>query len=503
MKSRRDILAATGVSASLGVAGCESLPFNGGDSTDSRPADGTGGDADRPNIVFVFSDDHALRALSCYGGSMLETPNLDRLAGEGVRFENGFVTNSLCAPSRASVLTGKYSHENGVRRNVFWGQQRPFDGSQMTVPNKLREAGYSTIHIGKWHLGGQPRGFDYWKRLPAQGRYKNPTFLEKPEAENTRPKRTREDGYVTELLTSETIDAIEEYRGDSPFYIQCWHKAPHRRWVPDERHEDLFEGETIPTPPTFDDDYETRSSAARRARMRVANMPDWRHEQPRGLSDEERKQWNYQQYMKNYLRTVKSLDENMGRLLDYLDESGLAEDTLVVYASDNGFFLGEHGYYDKRFMYEESIRIPLLMRYPPMTESGTTEERIARNIDFAPTFMDLAGVDIPDGVQGRSLRPLLAQEETPDWEQPLYYHFYEYPLPHRVHRHYGIRTDRYKLIYYYRINEWELFDLERDPNELRNVVDDSQYADVFSRLKDELRDARARYDDDTGKPVPE
>ncbi len=493
MNSRRDVLAATAVSASLGLAGCGSI----------RSDDGRGtGDAEGPNILFVLSDDHALRGLSCYGGTVLETPNLDRLAAEGIKFENCFVTNSLCGPSRASVSTGKYSHENGVRGNVNWIRQRPFDGSQTTTPKRLREAGYTTIHIGKWHLGRQPRGFDYWKRLPGQGRYNDPTFFEKPKQRYRQPNRTREDGYVTELLTSETIDAIEEYRDDSPFFLQCWHKAPHRHWVPDERHEDLFAGETIPTPPTFDDDYETRASAARRARMRVANMPDWRHRQPRGLSDEERKQWNYQQYMKNYLRTVKSLDENVGRLLDYLDESGLAEDTLVVYASDNGFFLGEHGYYDKRFMYEESIRIPLLMRYPPMTESGTSEGRIARNIDFAPTFMDLAGAPVPDDVQGRSLRPLLAGEDTPGWEEPLYYHYYEYPGDHSVHRHYGLRTDRYKLIYYYRIDEWELFDLERDPDELRNVVGDDRYADVFGRLKDDLRNARARYGDDTAKPVP-
>ena len=465
------------------------------------PEDTGAADSEQPNIIFVVADDHAVRGLSCYGGRILDTPNLDRIAEEGVRFENCFVTNSVCSASRASMLTGKYSHKNGVKKNVFLGRQRRFDGSQMTAPKKLQDAGYTTIHIGKWHLGGHPRGFDYWKRLPAQGRYTNPTFLEKPK-KRWRPKRTRENGYVTDILTEETVDAIEQHRGDGPFYLQCWHKAPHRKWVPEKRHENLFEGETLPPPPTFNDDYHSRSSAAKRARMRIADMPDWRHEQPKGLTDEESKHWNYQRYIKNYLRTVKALDESVGRLLDYLDETGLAENTLVAYTSDNGMFMGEHGYYDKRFMYEEAIRIPLLMRYPSMIESGTSEERVVRNIDFAPTFMDLAGIEVPEEVQGRSLRPLLTQQEDPNWDEPLYYHYYEYPLPHRVHRHYGIRTDRYKLIYYYRIDEWELFDLQRDPDELRNVVDDDRYADVVSTLKDEIRARRDQYGDETGKPVP-
>jgi arylsulfatase A-like enzyme len=486
------VLALTAASASVGLAGCESTRFDASGATD----------AEGPNVVVVLSDDHALRGLSCYGGRTLETPHLDRLAAEGVKFENCFVTNSLCSPSRASVSTGKYSHAHGVRGNVFWGRQRPFDSSQPTVPKRLKEAGYTTLHVGKWHLGRQPRGFDYWKRLPGQGRYNDPTFVEQPRRAGRQPTRTRADGYVTDVLTTETIDTIETHREDAPFFLQCWHKAPHRKWVPDERYEDLFADDTVPTPPTFDDDYDTRASAASRARMRVANMPDWRHQQPKGLSRAERKHWNYQRYIKNYLRTVKSLDENVGRLLAYLDETGLAENTLVVYASDNGFFLGEHGFYDKRFMYEESIRIPLLVRYPPLTDAGRSEDRIARNVDLAPTFMDLAGLDVPDDVHGRSLRPLLADETTSDWEQPLYYHYYEFPGDHAVHRHYGVRTDRYKLIYYYRIDEWELFDLRRDPHELRNVVDDDRYAAVFGRLRDRLRAERARYGDDTGAPVP-
>jgi arylsulfatase A-like enzyme len=431
----------------------------------------------------------------------METPGLDRIAEEGMRFDNAFVTNSLCAPSRASMLTGKYSHEHGVTENIF-GDKEPFDNTQMTFPKRLREAGYTTLQVGKWHLESAPTGFDYWKRLPGQGQYYDPVFLEKSEGSGD-PTRVQEAGYVTDVITQDTIDLIEEHRGEEePFCILSWHKATHRGWKPAERHQDLFEDAPFPPPPTLNDDYFSRAGPATHAEMSIANMPDWADEQPEGLSNTERKHWNYQRYMKEYQRTVKAFDEGIGRTLDYLDETGLSDNTLVVYASDNGMFIGEHGYYDKRFMYEESIRIPLLMRYPPLIEAGTVEDRVVRNIDFAPTFMDLAGVESPSGVQGRSLRPLMEGREDPDWDEPLYYHYYEYPGPHKVRPHYGVRTDRYKLIYYYTIEEWELFDLQRDPHELQNVVDAPGYREVVRRLKGQLRDLREQYDDTTGRDVP-
>jgi arylsulfatase A-like enzyme len=456
---------------------------------------------DQPNILFILTDDHTVRGLSCYGSRLMETPGLDRIAEEGMRFDNAFVTNSLCAPSRASMLTGKYSHEHGVTENIF-GDKEPFDNSQMTFPKRLREAGYTNLQVGKWHLENDPTGFDHWKRLPDQGRYYDPVFLEKPE-DGGDPNRTQESGYVTDIITQKTIELIEKHRGDEgPFCMFSWHKATHRGWNPAERHEDLFTDAPFPPPPTFNDDYLSRASPATHAEMSIANMPDWSDEQPDGLSDAERKHWNYQRYMKEYQRTVKAFDEGIAQILDYLDAVGLAENTLVVYASDNGMFIGEHGYYDKRFMYEESIRIPLLMRYPPMIEPGTVEDRVVRNIDFAPTFMDLAGVESPEGVQGRSLRPLMEGREQAGWDEPLYYHYYEYPGPHKVRPHYGVRTDRYKLIYYYTVEEWELFDLEKDPHELQNVYDAPSYADVVEDLKQELRALRDQYDDTTGKDVP-
>ena len=493
--SRREAMKA------MGAAGLASLAPRMSSASPQSHSEGDRPPApDRPNILFILTDDHSVQGLSCYGGTLMETPNLDRIAEEGMRYDNCFVTNSLCAPSRASMLTGKYSHEHGVTENIF-GDKEPFDASQMTFPKELQKEGYTTLQIGKWHLESDPTGFDYWKRLPNQGRYHDPVFLEKSE-DGGDPNRTQESGYVTDIITQETIDAIERNRDDGPFCMLSWHKAPHRGWVPDEEHEDLFTDAPMPPPPTFNDDYFSRSSAATHARMSIANMPDWSDEQPEDMTDIERKHWNYQRYMKNYLRTVAAFDQGVGALLDYLDEAGLAENTIVVYATDNGMFIGEHGYYDKRFMYEESIRIPLMMRYPPMIEPGTVEERVVRNIDFAPTFMDVAGADIPDGVQGRSLRPLMEQQDQPGWDEPLYYHYYEYPGPHYVRPHYGVRTDRYKLIYYYTINEWELFDLKRDPYELQNVYDTPRYSDVQQDLKAELRSLRDQYDDTTGKDVP-
>lgn len=461
---------------------------------------------DPPNILFVVTDDHAASALGAYGGRLLATPNLDRVGREGARFENCFVTNSICCPSRATMLTGAYSHRHGVYENLF-GEKEPFDGSQLTYPKLLRDAGYRTALIGKWHLKSEPTGFDHWEVLPWQGRYRDPRFVEKgsmgPGDETVRDaEETVHEGYVTDVITDLAIEALEErLTSDRPFCLLCHHKAPHRRWVPEDDRRELFTGQDLPVPATFHDDWHNRASPARHAEMSVADMPDWEEQQPPGLGRQERMHWNYQRFIKDYLRTVASVDESMGRLLDYLDRSGRAEDTAVVYTTDNGFFLGEHGWYDKRFMYEESIRIPLLVRYPRAVEPGTTVRESALNLDFAPTFLDLAGVDAPGRMQGRSLLPLL-DGTAGSWRDGWYYHYYEYPGPHRVRPHYGVRTGRYKLIRYYTVDEWELFDLRKDPHEMNSVHGAPAYADVRRRLTGRLRELRRRVGDDTGPEVP-
>lgn len=437
-----------------------------------------------PNILFIMSDDHAAHALSCYGSRINTTPNLDRIAREGMRFAHCFVTNSLCAPSRATLLTGKYSHLHGVKDNAT-----RFDGTQMTFPKLLRKAGYRTGIVGKWHLQSDPTGFDDWNILPGQGRYHNPIFIEMG-------RKHERQGYVTDIITDLAIEFMERSKGQ-PFCLLCHHKAPHRGWEPDAKHASLFADRDIPEPETFHDDYRHRASAAAHADMRIADMPDYVKEHPPNLTPQERKRWNYQRFIKDYLRTVASVDENVGRLLDYLDEKGLAEDTLVIYTSDNGFFLGDHGWFDKRFMYEESIRVPFLVRYPKEVRPGTVDEHIVLNVDWAPTLLDYAGVAIPREMQGRSLRPLLQGRPPKDWRTSMYYHYYEYPAAHRVRPHYGIRTERYKLIHYYTLGEWELFDLEKDPHELRSVYEDPAYEEVVRRLKAELERLRRELGDTT------
>jgi arylsulfatase A-like enzyme len=356
----------------------------------------------------------------------------------------------------------------------------------------LQRAGYTTAIVGKWHLKSEPTGFDYWNVLPGQGRYHNPVFIEMGQRKEYR-------GYVTDIITDLSLEFLEQARRrNRPFCLLCHHKAPHRGWRPDEKHAHLFEDVEIPEPETFDDDYRSRASAAPHADMRIADMPDYKREQPAGLSPEAIKRWNYQRFIKDYLRTIASVDENVGRLLRYLDETGLAENTLLIYTTDNGFFLGDHGWFDKRFMYEESLRIPFLVRYPPEVKPGSVDDHIVLNVDFAPTFLDYAGVPIPKDMQGRSLRPLLRGESPPDWRTSMYYHYYEYPGPHRVRPHYGVRTRRYKLIHYYTTGEWELFDLEKDPHELHNVYEAPAYAEVVQRLKGELERLRRELKDTTG-----
>jgi len=438
--------------------------------------------AERPNIVYIMTDDHAAHALSCYGSKVNKTPNLDRIATEGMRFENCFVTNSLCGPSRATLLTGKYSHVNGFRQN---GDR--FDGSQVTFPKLLQKAGYQTAVVGKWHLETDPTGFDYWNILPGQGAYHNPVFIEMGE-------RKKHQGYVTDLITDFAIEWLRKRDKSRPFCLLYHHKAPHRNWQPDAKHAALYEDAPIPEPETLRDDWATRSSAARNSQMTVARHltpGDLKKPVPPGLTPDAEFKWRYQRYMQDYLRCVASVDDNVGRMLEFLDKEGLAENTIVVYTSDNGFFLGDHGWFDKRFMFEESLRVPFLVRYPKLVKPGTTSDRMAINCDYAPTFLDLAGVEAPGGLQGRSLRPILEGKPPADWRKSIYYHYYEFPGAHAVQRHYGVRTETHKLIHYYRIDEWELFDLKKDPHELRNVYADPAHAEVLKQMRGELERLRS------------
>ena len=447
----------------------------------------------RPNIIFIMTDDHAAHAISAYGSKINKTPNLDRLAKEGVRFNNCFCTNSICAPSRAVILTGKYSHLNGVIDNAV-----EFDGSQQTFPKLLQKAGYETAIIGKWHLKTDPTGFDYWNILPGQGIYHNPVMIEMGQ-------RKKYTGYVTDIITDHCLKWLKERSGDKPFCLMYHHKAPHREWEPDDKHAKLYEDTDIPIPETFNDDYKTRCPAASQQEMTIErhlNEKDLKMKPPEGLAGQELKKWKYQRYIKDYLRCIASVDDNVGRLLDYLGTSGLAENTIVIYTSDQGFYLGDHGWFDKRFMYEHSLRMPLLVRYPKEIKAGSINNDIVLNLDFAPTFLDFAGVAIPDDMQGRSLRSLLQGNAPKNWRTSMYYHYYEYPAVHMVKRHYGIRTERYKLIHFYHdIDAWELYDLEKDPNELNNVYDNPACADIVKQLKAELQQLRDQYKDTTGAAV--
>lgn len=460
----------------------------------------------RPNIIFIMADDHAAHAVSAYGSRINRTPNIDRIANEGIRFANCFCTNSICAPSRAVILTGKHSHLNGVRDNAV-----SFDGTQRTFPKILQEAGYQTAMIGKWHLKSEPTGFDYWNVLPGQGHYYNPDLIEMGE-------RKQHTGYVTDILTDIALDFLENRRDRSkPFLMMFHHKAPHRNWQPAARHLNIYDDTAFPEPETLFDDYATRSRAAPEQEMTLRD--NMRIEQdvkmgdpPQRLNDEQRSAWEaayepkreafnrekpegdafvrwiYKRYMEDYLGCIAAVDESVGHVLDYLDESGLAENTVIIYTSDQGFFLGDHGWYDKRFMYEESLRMPLVVRYPGRIESGSVNDNIVSNLDFAPTFLDLAGTEIPTEMQGHSLKNQLLNESAEEVRQSLYYHYYEYPAVHMTKRHYGVRTRQYKLMhFYYDIDAWELYDLEKDPNELNNVYDDPAYADVVAELKGEIK----------------
>lgn len=483
-----------------------------------------------PNIIFIMTDDHANNAMSAYSTKLIETPNMDRIGKEGIKFTNSFVTNSICAPSRAVLLTGRYSHLNGLRDN-----RDHFDGNQMNFPKILQQTGYQTSVVGKWHLKTAPTGFDYWNVLIGQGPYYNPKMVENGDTID-------HEGYTTDIITDLALNYLEKRDTTKPFCMLYHHKAPHRNWMPHPKYFDLYKDLELPLPETFYDDYSTRSKAASDQDQRIEHMylshdmkllpEDWGGGKDPGTGgsggshdagpghvasmnrltpeqraawdahyDEVRKyfresnlegkellEWKYQRYIKDYLRCVKSVDDNIGRVLDYLDENGLTENTLVVYTSDQGFYLGEHGWYDKRFMYEESLRMPLVMRYPALTKPSQTVEKMVLNLDFAPTFLDLAGAAIPTDFQGQSLKPFLENETPDDWRSSFYYQYYEYPHGwHLVKKHYGVRTETYKLIHFYDdIDSWELFDLQADPNELNNVFGQENFAEIQSNLEKEL-----------------
>ncbi|MDX2415777.1 MAG: sulfatase [Bacteroidales bacterium] len=480
-----------------------------------------------PNIVFIMSDDHGYQAMSCYNGKLNKTPNLDRIAEEGIIFRNSFVSNSICAPSRAVMLTGKHSHLNGQINNSI-----EFDGSQQTFPKILQNAGYETAIIGKWHLQSDPTGFDYWNILPGQGSYYNPDF-------NKMGEKGRIEGYVTDITTDLALDWLQDSRNpDKPFCLLLHNKAPHRTWQPDTSLLDDFASMVYPVPENYFDDYSGREAAANQrmsvrtgdmdlvydlkmsdkeaeiatrfkrrtdhtARMNPEQKEVWdkhyndiitrfKKENPQGKELEE---WKLQRYLRDYLACIESVDKNVGRVLDYLEESGLDKNTLVVYTSDQGFYLGEHGWFDKRFMYEESMRTPLLMKFPVSMNIHGDINALVQNIDYAPTFLDLAGLPIPEDMSGQSMLPLINDSKLKGkWRDALYYHYYEYPNEHAVKRHYGIRTDRYKLIhFYYDIDTWELYDLRLDPSEMNNLIKDPEYSDLIIDLKERLMELRKEY----------
>ena len=465
--------------------------------------------AQRPNIVFIMSDDHAAHAISAYGSRLNQTPNLDRLAREGAILRNVFVTNSICTPSRAAILTGQYSHVNGVP--VF----NRFDSSRTTVARLLQKGGYYTGMVGKWHLGSNPVGFDRWEILPGQGAYFDPVLY------TAEGEKTYQGRYVTDVVTDLAIDFVKTRPDGRPFFLMVHHKAPHRAWEPEPKYREQFATRRFPEPATFWDAYTTRSDALRESTQRVANdltRRDLKLEPPPDLAGPERTKWlavkpdtvtvtqdgrvvtltgepltrwKYQRYMQDYLATIQSLDDNVGRLVAFLDGSGLAKDTIVVYTSDQGFFLGDHGLYDKRFMYEESLRMPFLIRWPSVIKPGTSLDAMALNVDFAPTFLDAAGVAVPADMQGRSLVPVLRGRTPADWRTSMYYRYYHDPGHHNTRAHYGVRTRTHKLIHYWKKDQWELFDLVADPLELDNLYGQPGQEKLTESLKAELQRLKA------------
>jgi arylsulfatase A-like enzyme len=485
------------------------------------PAIGVSGATAQPNILFIFSDDHAYQAISAYGDSrrLVETPNIDRIAKEGMRFDRCVVTNSLCGPSRATVLTGKYSHRNG-----FYANSNTFDGSQPTLPKLLKAGGYQTALVGKWHLRSDPTGFDYWHILPGQGIYHNPPMIRNGQPVN-------HPGYVTDIITDISLDWLRQRDPNKPFLMMVHHKAPHGWWEPNIKHLGHDRDRQYAEPPTLFDEYGgNRGLPVRDQDMALAKdlvselglkflpqpglsadqLAAWqayygprnekfRRENPQGR---DLVRWKYQRYLHDYLGSIRSVDESVGRLLEFLDTAGLARNTLVIYASDQGLFLGEHGWYDKRMIFEESLRTPFLMRWPQVTRPGSVSRDLVSNLDFAETLLDAAGLPIPADMQGRSLRAVAGGKTPSDWRQSFYYHYYEFPAPHHIRPHYGVVTDRYKLVHFYLpdVDEWQLYDRVDDPLEMHNVIGESGRAAIVKELRQELASLRTTLGDNAAPP---
>ncbi len=493
-----------------------------------------------PNIIFIMSDDHAYQAISAYDNTLIKTPNIDRIAKMGMLFTNASVTNSICAPSRATILTGKHSHINGKIDNLS-----PFDTTNVTFPQLFQQAGYQTAMFGKLHFGNNPKGFDEFKILPGQGSYYNPDFITKHEG------NIKVDGYVTDIITDMTLDWLSnERKAEDPFLLMYLHKAPHRPWELAERHMEEFTNRTFPEPATLFDDYSGRTPPAAEAEMNILKHMGWSGDtklKPEvlkrfgipdvggidtsrfigqmnrytpsqlenfkkyydpitedfikkypSMSQEDLMRWKYQRYMQDYLGTIRAVDENVGRLLDYLEANDLMENTIIVYTSDQGFYLGEHGWYDKRFIYDESFKTPLLISWPGKIKPGSRSDELVQNLDFAQTFLEAAEIQSSSDMQGESLIPILTGQEDQWTRDAVYYHYYEYPAEHMVNRHYAIVTKAYKLVHYYFVeDEWELLDRNKDPLELKNFYNDPEYAEIRADLHKRLEDIRIKYKDST------
>ncbi|HEY5823260.1 MAG TPA: sulfatase [Cyclobacteriaceae bacterium] len=493
----------------------------------------------RPNIIFIMSDDHAYQAISAYDNKLIQTPNIDRIAAKGMLFTNACVANSICAPARATILTGKHSHLNGKIDNHF-----QFDTTNVTFPQLLQKAGYQTAMFGKLHFGNKPKGFDQFKILPDQGAYYNPDFITKNEG------NIKVDGYVTDIVTDMTLNWLQkERKSDQPFMLMYLHKAPHRSWLMAERHLQEFTNKKFPEPATLFDDYSGRTSPAGEAEMSILKNMSWagdnkvfpevmeelgipeigydklRYKSEVGrlnptqkekfikaytpineafkksyptMSETDKMKWKYQRYMQDYLGTIKAVDENVGRLLDYLEANKLMDNTIIVYTSDQGFYLGEHGWFDKRFVYNESFKTPLLIAWPGKVKAGSRSDELVQNLDFAQTFLDAAGVPAPADMQGLSMVPLLKGEPKKWKRDAVYYHYYEYPAEHMVNRHYAIVTKEYKLVHYYYVeDQWELIDRKKDPMEMKNVYNEPAYAKVKADLHARLDKLREKYKDNS------
>ena len=513
------------MSLAIGLVGCNGTQSTSSTSTEKSEK------SSKPNIIYIMSDDHAFQSISAYGSEISKvapTPNIDRLAETGVIFDRSYVTNSLCGPSRATMLTGKFGHKNGFMQNGDL-----FDGSQQTLPKLLQKGGYQTAMIGKWHIKSLPTGFDYWDMLNDQGEYFNPDFISATDT-------VKIEGYVTDIITDKSLAWLEKAKdGDKPFALWMHHKAPHRNWMPDLKYAAMYDSVTFPVPDNYFDDYKGRKAAGLQKmniykdmyeghdlKMSVAVGSDslrydrWPHIFAR-LTPEQRAEWDkiyrgkndamnaanlegkdmalwkYQRYMQDYHAVLKSVDVSIGRVIDYLEENNLRDNTIVIYTSDQGFFVGEHGWFDKRFMYEESSRTPLLISYPGHIPAKQLNHDLVQNIDYAPTLLDYAGLEIPEDIQGMSMKPLFEQgDEKAEWRDAIYYHYYEFPGFHSVRRQYGVRTDRYKLIkFYFRINEWELYDLEKDPKEMHNLYNDPEYVEVQKMMKTKLDELMVKYEE--------